>query len=37
MILSLLKNSDYVDRVRLRPLSGAMNNRNAYGKPVDYR
>jgi hypothetical protein len=22
-------------RVRLWPLSGAMNNRNAYGKPVD--
>jgi hypothetical protein len=37
MILSWEKNSDYSDGVRLRPLSGAMNNRNAYGKPVDYR
>ena len=25
----------YSHRVRLWPLSGAINNRNAYGKPVD--
>lgn len=35
MILSLVKNSNYIDWLRLWPLSGAMNNRNAYGNPVD--
>jgi hypothetical protein len=35
MILSLGKNNTYADELRLWPLSGPMNNRNAYRKPVD--